>query len=60
MRVTPGFLVAEEIAGDVDVGQLIVEFSGNAEAIVAIVDVERVIKDAPCRNRLYLSCKKVW
>ena len=54
-RVTPGFLAAEEIPDDVDVRRLIIEFSGNAEAIAAIVDMERIIKDAPFRNRLCTS-----
>jgi len=39
--------VAVEIPDDVDVRRLIAEFSGNAEVIAAIVDVERIIKDAP-------------
>ena len=41
------FPVAKEIPDDVDVGRLISEFSGNAEAIAAVVDVEWIIKDAP-------------
>jgi hypothetical protein len=45
--VTPGFLTADEIPGDVDVRRLIAEFSDYAEAIIAAVDVEHVIKDAP-------------
>ena len=35
--------------------RLIAEFSGNAEAIAAVVDVERIIKDAPFKNRLCTS-----
>ena len=54
-RVMPRFSAAEEIPGDVDVRQLIAMFSGNAEAIAAVVDVDRIIKDAPFRNRLYTS-----
>ena len=46
-RVTLGFPIAEEIPDDVDVGQLFALFSGNAEAIAAIIDVDRIIKDAP-------------
>jgi len=46
-RVMPRFSAAEEIPGDVDVRQLIAMFSGNAEAIAAVVDVEWIIKDAP-------------
>ena len=45
-RIEPGFLIAEEIPDDVDVGWLIAEFSDNAEAIATVVDVEQVIKDA--------------
>ena len=54
-RVALRFPVAKEIPDDVDVGRLISEFSGNAEAIAAVVDVDRIIKDAPFRNRLYTS-----
>jgi len=43
----PGFPAAEEIAVDVDIGCLIAKFSHNAKAIDAIVDMERIIKDAP-------------
>ena len=39
--------MADEIHDDVDIRRLIVEFSYYAEAIIAIVDVEQVIKDAP-------------
>jgi hypothetical protein len=42
-----GFQAAEEIPEDVDVRWLIAEFSGNAEAIAAAVDVERIVRDAP-------------
>lgn len=44
-EVEPRFLAASEIPDDVDVRQLIAEFGGYAEAIVAVIDVERVIKD---------------
>jgi hypothetical protein len=46
-RVEPRFLAAEGIPDDVDVEQLITKFSGNAEVITSIVDMERIIKDAP-------------
>jgi hypothetical protein len=37
----------DEIPDDVDVGRLVAKFSGNAEAIAAVVDVDPIIKDAP-------------
>jgi hypothetical protein len=46
-RVTPGFPTVEEIPNGVNVERLVAEFSGNAEAIVAVVDVEQIIKDTP-------------
>jgi len=46
-RVEPGFSMAGVIPEDIDVRRLIIEFSGNAEAIAAIVEVEQIIKDAP-------------
>jgi hypothetical protein len=46
-KVTPGFPTVEEIPDDVNVEWLIAEFSSNAEAIAAAVDMERIIKDAP-------------
>ena len=46
-RVTPGFLTVEEIPDGVNVEWLVAKFSGNAEAIVAIVDMEQIIKDVP-------------
>jgi hypothetical protein len=46
-EVMPGFSVVEEILNDVNVERLVAEVSGNAKAIVAVVDVEWVIKDAP-------------
>jgi hypothetical protein len=45
--VTPGFPTVEEIPNGVNVEQLAAEFSGNAEEIVAVVDMEQIIKDAP-------------
>jgi hypothetical protein len=39
-RMEPGFLAEEEIPDDVDIGRLIAEFSSNAEAISAVVDME--------------------
>ena len=51
----PGFLEAEEILDDVDVGRLNAEHSGNAMVIAAIIDMERIINDAPFRNRLCTS-----
>ena len=45
-RIEPGFPAAEEIPDGVDVGWLIAEFSGNAEAIATVVDIEQVIKVA--------------
>jgi hypothetical protein len=56
--VMPRFPVVEEIADDVDIRWLIAEFSGNAEAIAAVVDMERIIKDNPFRNRLCTSLLK--
>jgi hypothetical protein len=56
--VAPRFPAAEEIPDDIDVGWLIAEFSGNAEAIATVVVVEWIIKDAPLRSRLYASCRK--
>ena len=46
-KVMPRFLVVEEIPNDVNVELLVAEFSSNVEAIVTVVDVERIIKDAP-------------
>lgn len=46
-KVTPGFPMVEEIPDDIDVSWLIAEFSGYAEAIAAVVDVDQIIKDAP-------------
>jgi hypothetical protein len=46
-KVTPGFPTVEKIPDDVNVERLVAEFSGNAEAIAVVVDVERIIKDAP-------------
>jgi hypothetical protein len=46
-KVTPGFPVVEKIPDDVNVERLVTEFSGNAEAIAAVFDVERIIKDTP-------------
>jgi hypothetical protein len=46
-KVTPEFLAVEEIPDDVNVKRLVAEFSGNAEAIAAAVDVEWIIKDSP-------------
>jgi hypothetical protein len=46
-KVTPGFSTVEKIPDNVNVEWLVAEFSGNTEAITAIVDVERIIKDAP-------------
>lgn len=46
-RVTPEFSVAEEIPNGVNVERLVAEFSGNAEAIAIVVDMEQIIKDAP-------------
>ena len=46
-RVMPEFLAVEEIPDDVDVKRLVAEFSGNAKAIVAVIDMEWIIKDAP-------------
>lgn len=46
-RVEPGFLAAEEIPSDVDVGWLIAKYSGNANAVGTIVSAEQIIKDAP-------------
>lgn len=51
-EVVPGFPVTSEIPGGINVHRSIAEFSNYAEAIVAVVDVESVIKDAPLRNRL--------
>jgi hypothetical protein len=45
--VAPGLPTAEEIPDDIDVRQLIVEFSDNAKAIAAVVVVEWIIKGAP-------------
>jgi hypothetical protein len=45
--VAPGFPTVEEIPDDIDVGWLIAEFSGNAEAIATIIVMEQIIKDAP-------------
>ena len=39
-KVAPRFSTADEIPDDVDILQLIAEFSDYAEAIVAIVNVE--------------------
>lgn len=44
-EVEPGFPAASEILDDVDACRLIAEFGGYAEAIVVVIDVERVIKD---------------
>ena len=45
--MTPGFPTVEEIPKGVNIKWLVVEVSGNAEAIIAVVDVEQIIKDAP-------------
>lgn len=57
-KVTPVFPTVEEIPDDVDVSWLIVGFSGYAEAIAAIVDVDQIIKDAPLRVDFVPLCKK--
>jgi hypothetical protein len=54
-KVAPGFPTAGEIPNDIDIQQLVAEFSDYGEAIAAIVDVEQVIKDAPSRSRLCTS-----
>ena len=55
----PEFPKAEEIVDDIDIGRLIAEFSGNAEAIAIVIDVERIIKDAPLLEIYYVPlCKK--
>jgi hypothetical protein len=46
-KVAPGFSMADEISDDVNIRQLIAEFSDYAEVIAIVVDVEQVIKDAP-------------
>jgi hypothetical protein len=46
-KVAPGFLTVDEIPDNIDVRQLVAEFSDYAKAITAVVDVEQVIKDAP-------------
>lgn len=46
-RVRPRFSAVEEIPDNVDVGRLNAELSGNAEAIVAIIDMEQIINDSP-------------
>jgi hypothetical protein len=43
----PGFPNADEIPEYVDIHRLIAKFNNYAEVIVAVVDVEQVIKDAP-------------
>ena len=54
-KVTPGFPTVEEIPDDVDVSRLIVGFSGYAEAIAAVVDVDQIIKDTPFESRFCTS-----
>jgi hypothetical protein len=39
--------MADEIPDDVNIYQLIAEFSDYAEVIAIVVDVEQVIKDTP-------------
>ena len=46
-KVTLRFLVVEGIPDNVNVERWVVKFSGNVEAIAAVVDVEWIIKDAP-------------
>jgi hypothetical protein len=46
-KVAPGFPMADEIPDDVNIYQLIAEFSDYAEVIAIVVDVEQVIKDTP-------------
>lgn len=46
-EVAPGFSTTDEVLDDINVHRLIAEFSDYSEAIVAVVDVEQVINDAP-------------
>ena len=43
----PGFPAEAEMPDDVDVGQLIADFSTAANAIATVVSVDQVIKDTP-------------
>ena len=54
-KVATGFLTVEEIPDDVDVSRLIAGFSGYAEAIATVVDVDQIIKDAPFESRFFTS-----
>ena len=54
-KVTPGFPTMEEIPNNVDVSRLIAGFSGYAEAIATVVDVDQIIKDAPFESRFFTS-----
>ena len=42
-EMVPGFPMVDQIPDDVDIHQLIAEFSDYAEAIATVADVEQVI-----------------
>jgi hypothetical protein len=46
-EIAPGFSTANEIPDDIDICQLIAEFSDYAEAIAVVVDVEQVHQGRP-------------
>jgi hypothetical protein len=46
-EIAPGFSTANEIPDDLDIRQLIAEFSDYAEAIAVVVDVEQVHQGRP-------------
>ena len=51
-----GFPSRTEVPDDIDVRRLIADFGVTTNTIVAVVNVEQVIKDTPCCGKVLLVC----